>query len=323
MQITLLQNINTTAGSVSDGTYAAFIALMFLGLVISCFICDADKVIREDGTKVILMKNPSWKTELIGLWETLYNEPWILLLFPMFFSSNIFYTYQNNGLNGTHFNIRTRALNNLLYWLAQILGAVVIGYCLDYSKIRRTIRAKISLGILLVVTMVVWGGGYAWQAKQVSRAVASTDEYKENELIDWEDTGSRFLGPMFLYFFYGLFDAVWQTMIYWYMGAISNSGRKAANLAGFYKVRATMTSPLKRYAKADRSLLMNRVSKVPEPLSSGALTMPRWTTTTSFMPPGVSSSCLSWSLPLSSSPGSRIPSPWKKTSSSATRLLRT
>ena len=233
--ITLLQNINTTAGSVSDGTYAAFIALMFLGLVISCFICDADKVIREDGTKVILMKNPSWKTELIGLWETLYNEPWILLLFPMFFSSNIFYTYQNNGLNGTHFNIRTRALNNLLYWLAQILGAVVIGYCLDYSKIRRTIRAKISLGILLVVTMVVWGGGYAWQAKQVSRAVASTDEYKENELIDWEDTGSRFLGPMFLYFFYGLFDAVWQTMIYWYMGAISNSGRKAANLAGFYK----------------------------------------------------------------------------------------
>ncbi|KAL1848959.1 hypothetical protein Daus18300_013418 [Diaporthe australafricana] len=45
----------------------------------------------------------------------------------MFFASNVFYTYQTNDMNGAHFNTRTRSRNNLLYWLAQIFGAVVIG----------------------------------------------------------------------------------------------------------------------------------------------------------------------------------------------------
>lgn len=201
-QIPLAQNINKKTGPVTDGTYVAFIVLMFFGLVLATFLCNADKVIREDGTKVILMKNPSWKTEFIGLWEVLYNEPWILLLFPMFFSSNIFYTYQNNGLNATHFNTRARSLNGLLYWLAQIIGAVIMGYCFDYGKLRRSVKAKISFFILLAVTMIVWGGGWAWQSKQVSRTEAAEKWYQDH-LVDWSDGGEKFIGPMFLYFFFG------------------------------------------------------------------------------------------------------------------------
>lgn len=208
---------------------------MCIGLVLGFFMCDADKVIREDGTKVILMKNPSWKTELIGLWETLFQDPWIILLFPMFFVSNIFYTYQNNGLNGTFFNIRTRSLNGLLYWLAQIVGALCVGYGLDFAGARRSVRAKASWCVLTALTMGIWGGGYAWQRQQVSREIASDPKWQEENLIDWTDGNKLFLGPMFLYFFYGFFDAVWQTTIYWYMGSLSNNGRKAANMAGFYK----------------------------------------------------------------------------------------
>lgn len=204
---------------------------MFIGAILALFLCDADKVIREDNTKVIVMKNPSWSTEFKGLWETLSNSPWILLLFPMFFSSNIFYTYQNNGMNGAHFNVRTRALNNLLYWLAQIIGALVVGYALDLNKVRRSVRAKASLVVLFVLTFVIWGGGYAWQKEQVSREIAQDPAF-EAEKVDWEDGNKLFLGPMFLYFFYGFFDAAWQTCMYWYMGALSNSGRKAANFAG-------------------------------------------------------------------------------------------
>ena len=227
----MAQNIHKTAGPVTDGTYAAFIVLMFIGAVIGLFLCDADKIIREDNTKVILMKNPSWSTELWGLWETLYTAPWILLLFPMFFSSNIFYTYQNNGMNGAHFNVRTRALNNLLYWLAQIIGAFIFGYALDLGKVRRSVRARVSLFTLFTLTFVVWGGGYDWQRQQVSRKISSQKSY-EKEKVDWTEGGEKFIGPMFLYFFYGFYDAAWQTCIYWYMGALSNSGRKAANLAG-------------------------------------------------------------------------------------------
>ncbi|KAH7320261.1 major facilitator superfamily domain-containing protein [Stachybotrys elegans] len=236
--IPLGQNIDVTTGdvgSVTDGTYIGFIVLMLLGAIVALFIVNAHQVIREDNTKVILMKNPSWVSEFKGLWEVLYMEPWIVLLFPMFFCSNIFYTYQTANMNGTHFNIRTRSLNNLLYWLAQIIAAIIVGYALDYEKLSRTLRAKAAFGALVFFTFAIWGPGWAWQRQQAVREVATTPAYRENEWVDWTDGGEKYIGPMFLYFFYGFYDAVWQTTIYWYMGALSNSGRKTANLAGFYK----------------------------------------------------------------------------------------
>jgi hypothetical protein len=88
------------------------------------------------------MKHPTWKTELLGLWETLRSDPYIILLFPMFFASNWFYTYQFNDVNLAQFNTRTRALNNTLYWIAQMFGAGIFGFALDFPNIRRTTRAK-------------------------------------------------------------------------------------------------------------------------------------------------------------------------------------
>ncbi|OTA98412.1 hypothetical protein M426DRAFT_77004 [Hypoxylon sp. CI-4A] len=230
--IPLGQNIQNHGGTVTDGTYIGFIVLMVVGAALSFFLINADKVIRDDGSKVIMMKNPTWQSEIVGLWECITLSPWVVLLFPMFFASNIFYTYQQNGLNLAHFNVRTRSLNNLLYWLAQIFGAVINGYALDFPKVRRSVRAKISFGVLFALTFAIWGGGYAWQRQQVGREIASLESY-EDQKIDWTD--SNFLGPMFLYIFYGFYDSIWQTNIYWYMGALSNSGRRTANMAGFYK----------------------------------------------------------------------------------------
>lgn len=200
--------------TVNDGTYIAFIVLMAFGAVLALFLCDADKVVRSDGSRVVLMKNPSWKTEIFGLWETISSEPWIVLLFPMFWSSNWFYTYQMNGVNGTYFNTRTKALNNFLYWFAQIVAAVLIGPLLDIGRIRRTTRARIALVVLFVLTMAIWGGGYAWQVRytreDVDEAAIKAGKFTP---ADWKTPG--YVGPMFLYFFYGMYDAVWQGFVYW------------------------------------------------------------------------------------------------------------
>ncbi|KAK4121874.1 MFS general substrate transporter [Parathielavia appendiculata] len=233
--VPLGQNVNATgATNVTDGTYVGFMVLMIIGAVLSLALCNADRVRRDDGSKVILMKNPSWKTEIIGLFETITSSPWVVLLFPMFFASNVFYTYQMNDMNGAHFNTRTRTLNNLLYWVAQIIAAVIFGYALDFPNVRRSVRAKVSFVVLFVFSFAIWGGGYAWQKKQVSREVVEAKDSTYRR-VDWTDGGELFVGPLFLYMFYGFYDAAWQTCIYWYMGALSNSGRKAANLTGFYK----------------------------------------------------------------------------------------
>ncbi|KAK9311132.1 major facilitator superfamily [Lipomyces starkeyi] len=220
------QNINVTENATaSDGAYIGLIVLMFCGAVLAVFLVDAQKIIRSDGSKVILMKNPTWKSEFIGLWATIRSEPFIILLFPMFWSSNWFYTYQMNSVNGAHFDTRTKALNDFLYWFAQIVAASILGPILDLKYFRRSIRAKAALIGLFSLTMVIYGGGYAFQ-KQYTRGSPDNNE-------DW--TTSGYAGPMFLYFFYGLFDACWQGIVYWFLGSLSNSGRRTANFVGFYK----------------------------------------------------------------------------------------
>jgi hypothetical protein len=56
-----------------------------------------DSMIRTDGTKVTIPRHPSWKTEIWGLYYALRKDPMIMLLFPMFFASNWFYTWRQSS----------------------------------------------------------------------------------------------------------------------------------------------------------------------------------------------------------------------------------
>ena len=174
--------------------------LTFIGACLAWTLVDAKSVVRSDGSHVILMKHPTWQSELLGLLEVLKTDVWIVCLFPMFLASNWFYTYQFNDFNSAKFNIRTRSLNNILYWTSQIAGAYIFGYGLDIKNVRRSVRAKVVWGVLFVITMAIWGGGYVWQ-KGYTRAETAP---KTAPKMDWTSRG--YVGPMFLYMFYGFYD---------------------------------------------------------------------------------------------------------------------
>jgi Major Facilitator Superfamily len=210
--VPLGQNINSKGGSVNDGTYIAFIILMASGFVLAGFLCNPLFVQRKDGSHVIMMKNPTWKSEFIGMFETFRTDWYIVFLFPFFLSSNWFYTYHFQDINAARFNIRTRALNSVLYWTSQIIGAAIFGFALDSKRFRRSTRAKICIAVLFLITMVIWGGGYDFQ-KTYTRADVVANKDNEDWHLDWTDSG--YIGPMFLYMFYGMFDAAWQTSAYW------------------------------------------------------------------------------------------------------------
>lgn len=214
--VSLGQNVhNANSGTVNDGTYIGFIVLMFVGFLLTLTLCNPHFVERKDGSRVILMKNPTWKSELLGLLETLQTDWYIVLMFPFFIASNWFYTYHFQDVNLPKFNVRTRNLNNVLYWMMQMIGAILFGYFLDYDKISRSMRAKIGMGALFVLTMAIWGGGYAFQ-EGYTRASTNVEITPDYVPLDWTD-GSAYIGPMFLYMFYGFYDAVFQTTAYWYV----------------------------------------------------------------------------------------------------------
>lgn len=75
--VPLGQNIHSdgTKNSVNDGTYIGFLVLTFAGACMAWTLVDSKQVIRDDGSRIILMKNPTWKSELWGLWETIISDP--------------------------------------------------------------------------------------------------------------------------------------------------------------------------------------------------------------------------------------------------------
>ncbi|WBW70785.1 transmembrane transporter [Schizosaccharomyces osmophilus] len=227
--VPLAQTMHSSQNSAGDGTYAGFIVLMALGSILALLMVNPKKTVKEDGNLVHVKKSMGWKKELLGLVQILYKEYWILLLFPMFFSSNWFYTYQFNDVNLAYFNIRTRALNNLLYWFSQILGSAATAVLLDNPKMNRAVRARVGWVCVFVLVCVIWGGGLAFQLKYTRQSVNAPDFEK----VDFTHCG--YTGYAFLYIFYGIMDSIWQNYSYWIIGSLTNDTNKLAVYMGFYK----------------------------------------------------------------------------------------
>ncbi|KAK1366370.1 Ion channel regulatory protein, UNC-93 [Heracleum sosnowskyi] len=225
--IPFIMNYNRLeASSVNDGTYIGFMVFMTIGTILTLSILHPSKVIREDGSRCTDMKYSSVRVESIAILK-LFLDWRMLLLVPASWASNFFYSYQFNNVNGVLFNLRTRGLNNVFYWGAQMIGSIAIGYVMDFSFKSRRTRGLVGIGIVGVLGTAIWGGGLANQVG-----------YKRNEklvLLDFKDSGSDFAGPFVLYFSYGLLDAMFQSMVYWVIGALANDAAILSRYNGFYK----------------------------------------------------------------------------------------
>lgn len=285
---------------VKDGTYVGFLVLMVLGAVLATLLVPPQNIVRKDGTRVQHVRHPSivfvllscycavltaLRTELKGLYETMFSDPYIILLFPFFWASNFFYTYQLNCYQLFMFNTRTRSFTGLWYWLAQIVGAIAFGWFLDLNRLNRRNRAIAGWGVLfLIVNAVVsvpvhtsrsgvgnrfqWGGGLKPELgmSRPPNAAVAAKWYRGMDIYDKD-----FIWYCLLMAFYGFLDAAWQTYAYWLMGALSNDPRKLAYFAGFYKVTTKQTYAINRSVEGRTD--KNRESNPPQRLLVGASTL--------------------------------------------------
>jgi len=196
--------------NVSDSTYIAFMAFMLVGAALTVLVLPPTRIVRDDGTKATRVTFSSPATEGAEILKLFANWKMLLVL-PAAWASNFFYTYQFNNVNGGLFTLRTKGLNNVFYWGAQMIGSAGIGYFLDFGFASRRKRGLFGVVAVAVVGTAIWGGGLANQLKY--RAVPLSDP------IDFKE-GHRYAGPFLLYFSYGLLDAMFQSLIYWIIGAL-------------------------------------------------------------------------------------------------------
>lgn len=225
--IPFILNYNRSeASSVNDGTYIGFMVFMTIGTFLALAILHPSKVIRDDGSVCTNMRYSDVRTELWAILK-LFLDWKMLLMFPAAWASNFFYSYQFNNVNGILFNLRTRGLNNVFYWGAQMLGSVMVGYIMDFSFKSRRMRGLAGITVVGVLGTAIWGGGLAHQLGY-SRG-------DKPEKLDFKDSGSAFAGPFVLYFSYGLLDAMFQSMVYWVIGALADDSAILSRYTGFYK----------------------------------------------------------------------------------------
>ncbi|KAG6809032.1 hypothetical protein H0H92_001876 [Tricholoma furcatifolium] len=190
------------------------------------------KVIREDGSRAGPPPSGkhigfvgSFKAEMNKFIEAL--QDWrIWLLIPAFFCANFFYSYQQNSVNGATFTLRARSLNGAMYWIAQMFGGLAIGALLDLKWLTRPQRARLGFLFVLTTGFSIWGGGLAFQRWENAQGKTQWLDFSASKV---------YIGPFWLYFFYGMFDAFWQSYCYWLMAALANSPHEAAKYVGLYK----------------------------------------------------------------------------------------
>ena len=139
-------------------------AFMLVGAALTLLVLPPSRIVCDDGTRATKVTYSSVSTE--G-WEILklFANWRMLVVLPAAWASNFFYNYQFNNVNGILFTLRTKGLNNVFYWGAQMIGSAGIGYFLDFGFASRRKRGLAGVAAVAVMGTAIWGG---WLANQLS-----------------------------------------------------------------------------------------------------------------------------------------------------------
>ncbi|KAI1771448.1 MFS general substrate transporter [Hypoxylon cercidicola] len=225
------QNWNAGTGNdsrVSDGTYIGLFILMLIGAVLGIFMYPWQKIVREDGSRVMLdTKTKTFKEELVTSWQVCRRNWWILFFWPMCWAVNYYNIYQSNDFNGVYFTVRGRALNTFISGCVQIPSAWILHIFTDKIPFGRRKRAFIAIVYVFISINAVWIGGYFMMKKTVYGL-------SEADRVDVYDPG--YAAACAVYVLYGFTDATYNCYAYWFIGALSNRPDELSVYASMYRL---------------------------------------------------------------------------------------
>ncbi|KAI8599121.1 major facilitator superfamily domain-containing protein [Dissophora ornata] len=232
-------NDGNKAKQVSTATYIVFMCITAFGAVLSLLLLPASKITRNDGSPVTKVKFSSPIIEVRGI-LSLFKDWRMLALFPMFFTSNWFYTYQFNLNAVNSASIRSRSFDSAFYWGAQVVASLAFGVLLDRPQWTRSTRGRYGFVILVAILIATWGGAIGFQSGVGPRNIIDTDGVYSTapgdfESLDLIDTTGEWIKFFLLYIMFGACDAMFQAYAYWLMGSLSNDIHVVARYSGFYK----------------------------------------------------------------------------------------
>lgn len=215
-----------TAGGSPTSVYIVMIVLICLAFPLTIFgLVSPEKVRRTDGTPIAVFRNRSLAQELQGVARVL-RDCRVLAMLPVIFSCELVLGILPS-VSGRYFNLRIRAMNNIVFYLVQLPASVACAYLTDRLPFRRSVRGYISISVLGVLVCSGWTALLIWVS--VSTVWASPPEGG----VDW--ASGEFRGPFVLYLVFGILYGSHQQIGMWVMGTFTNEPTVLAIYGGLWK----------------------------------------------------------------------------------------
>ncbi|OIW22665.1 MFS general substrate transporter [Coniochaeta ligniaria NRRL 30616] len=199
-------------GGVTTETYVAFVVIECLALPFAFLITPLEKVVRSDGTRILVSESLSTKMEFKQIGRTMTSS--LILLSAIWALWSFFYSGTWSTYLATYFSVRARALSSLISPFFCIVGCFGLGFILDMKHLSQRRRAQIGLFTVIILNL----GVYIWSIVMQARFRVS-----DPGNIDWD---SGLYPRAFLpYFFVQTTGPLSQSYMYWLLSSFATDAQ--------------------------------------------------------------------------------------------------
>ncbi|KAF8846541.1 hypothetical protein BDZ45DRAFT_710030 [Acephala macrosclerotiorum] len=219
----LIARNNDSDGGVPNAVYIAFIIIMCLTAIAGLFILPPNKIKRDDGSGVAEIKYRGLWAELKSNVSSLMDVR-LLVMIPCFLPAETYLVYLGS-VNAFHDNLRTRCLLSFMSVVLQTPFSIILQKIFDHTAWKRKTRALAGLSYVAVPLCAAW----IWEMVRVSKY----DRHNPPIPMDWTDDG--FAGIFVLFMLNWISSTLWQYVIMYFLGTLTNDLIKGSHYAGGFR----------------------------------------------------------------------------------------
>ncbi|KAI1084701.1 MFS general substrate transporter [Whalleya microplaca] len=205
-------HVKGATGGVTPDTYVAFLIIEALALPFAFLISPLEKVVRSDGTRILVSEKLSFMQEFKLIRFTMSSK--LILLSAFWALWSFFYSGSWSTYLGTYFSVRSRALSSLVSPFFCIIGCFGLGFVLDIKGLSQRRRAQLGLFIVVILNL----GVYIWS---IVMQVRFNDSNPGK--IDWDD--SLYPTGFLPYFFVQTTGPLSQSYMYWLLSSFATDAQ--------------------------------------------------------------------------------------------------
>lgn len=216
-------------GKVGSQTYLVFVALQCLSVPMALLLSPPEKVVRGDGTRVVIRAERSFRAEMRALWRVSRRRD-VLLLLPVFWAA--YFNQYTGNFQTYYFGVRARALIGFVSNFGTLLSSQLMSSLLDYKGLAVKKRIAVGFYYVIVLHVVAWVYGWVVQEKYTANPPS----------LDWADKG--FVEGFFVLLLWDFARQALQNWLYYLLATKTDNISELSRFSGVLRGQESLSQAI-------------------------------------------------------------------------------